>query len=178
MLVALVSDYRRQEDWVKVDELASAILTASRRQLNDENVSFQLININQEWAQSLMAQGRYAEAEPHFRQAVEVRSQLNSHHGRRYSAMSGLGECLFKQNKDFAQAEFLLRNACNELEQRFSQIPGRLRLEVLGGALLRLAEFYEGTGRPAESKVYRQKLAEHENIEGRPLLSRDPIPVF
>jgi tetratricopeptide (TPR) repeat protein len=177
-LLALVHHYRRQKDWVKVDELADAVLMASRKQIKDENVSFQLIGINHERARSLMAQGRYPEAEPHFRRAVEVRIQRNSNHGRQFVAMSGLGECLFKQNKDFGQAEFLLKKACNELELRLNQVPENVRLEVLGGSLLRLTEFYEGTGRPAEAKVYRQKLAELENSEGRPLLSRDPIPIF
>jgi hypothetical protein len=48
-----------------------------------------------------------------------------------------------------------------------------IRLETVGGALQGLVEFYEGTGTPAQTDMYRQKLAELEQAEGRPLIEKD-----
>jgi hypothetical protein len=92
--------------------------------------------------------------------------------------MSRLGHCLFKQNKDLEQAETLLRSAATELEKRFKQLPDHIRLEIAGSAQQRLADFYEARGRSAEAAVYKQKLAELEKAEGRPLLGDDYLPLF
>ncbi len=92
--------------------------------------------------------------------------------------MSRLGDCLFKQNKDLEQAETLLKSAAVELEKRFKQLPDHIRLEIAGSAQQRLAVFYENTGRPAEAAVYKQKLAELEKAEGRPLRENDYLPIF
>jgi hypothetical protein len=51
-------------------------------------------------------------------------------------------------------------------------------LEIVGTALEHLAAFYEGTGRPADAAVYKQKLAALEKAEGRPLLTKDFFSAF
>jgi tetratricopeptide (TPR) repeat protein len=177
-LVDLTRVYRHRREWAKVDELAGAVLATGRRQFEDEATPLQLIDMEDEWGRSLMAQERFAEAEPHFRRAMEIRTLRHNTHGRRFSAMSRLGDCLFKQNKELPHAEALLKGAATELEKRFNQLPERTRLEIAGGAQQRLADFYGATGRSAEAAVYKQKVAELEKAEGRPLLGNDYLPVF
>jgi tetratricopeptide (TPR) repeat protein len=177
-LVDLTRVYRHDHEWTKVDELAGAVLTAGRKQFRDDAVPLQLIAMEDEWGRSLMAQERYAEAEPHFRRAMEIRSVRNNTHGRRFAAMSRLGECLFKQNKDLEQAEALLKSAAGELERRFKQLPDYIRLDIAGSAQQRLAEYYANTGRPAEAAIYRQKLTDLEKATGRPLRENDYLPIF
>ena len=177
-LVDLVRVYRLQQQWGKADEFAGAVLTAGRKQFKDEAGPLKVLEMDDEWAMSLMAQRRYAEAEPHCRRSVELREKHNNTQGRRFSAMSRLGYCLFKQNKDFDTAESLLKNGYEELDRRFKQLPDHRRLEIVGITLLRLADFYEGTGRPAEATVYKQKLTELEKAEGRRFLENDYRPLF
>jgi hypothetical protein len=109
---------------------------------------------------------------------MEIRTLRHSAHGRSFGAMSRLGDCLFKQNKDLEQAETLLKSAATELEERFNKLPDRSRLEFAGRAQQRLADFYEATGRSAEAAVYKRKLTELEKAEGRPLLGNDYLPLF
>ena len=123
-------------------------------------------------------QERYAEAEPLFQTVLQIRTKYNNTDGRRFTAMSSIGECLFKQKKDLERAESLLKNGYNELVQRSNQLPDHIRLKIVGGALQRLVEFYEGTDKPAQADTHRQKLAELEQAEGQRLVGKDYVSVF
>jgi tetratricopeptide (TPR) repeat protein len=79
-LVDLTRFYRQLQEWAKVDELAGAVLTAGRKQFKDEAMPPHFGAVDDEWGQSLMAQERYAEAEPHFRRAMEIRTLRHSAH--------------------------------------------------------------------------------------------------
>jgi tetratricopeptide (TPR) repeat protein len=177
-LVDLTRLYRYLQEWGKVDELANAVRAAGRKQFKDEALPFQLAAIDDEWGRGLMTQERFAEAEPHFRRAVEIRTQRHNTHGRRFAAMSRLGECLFKQNQDLAEAEELLKTAADELNKRFKQLPDYIRLEIAGSAQRRMADFYAGTGRPDEAAVYREILSRLERAEGRRLEADDLFLLF
>jgi tetratricopeptide (TPR) repeat protein len=178
-LVGLAGFYHMQEQWEKVEELAKAVLAAGERQFKEEQGAIAAITaMNDQFGRSLLVQNRYAEAEPHFRRTIEVREKFNNTHGRRYTAMNRLGYCLFKQNKDLGTAESLLKTSCEELERRSSQLPDYGRLEIIGGSLWRLAEFYDATAKPGEAAECRRKLAELERVEGRRLLRQDFAPPF
>jgi tetratricopeptide (TPR) repeat protein len=177
-LVGLMSLYTSQQRWEKGDELANAVVSAGQKQFGDPEGSLKIVAMDDELARSLMAQGRYAQAEPHLRRAVEIREKYHMTNGRRYSAMSMLGECLFRQNKESEQAESLLKTGLAELEQRFNQLPEHLRFDSLGRALQRLIDFYEASGKPARAYEWKHRLTELENAAGRRLPAAGSPPVF
>jgi eukaryotic-like serine/threonine-protein kinase len=174
-MLQLLRRYRAKEEWGKIDELGEAMIEAGQRKFKTE--SLQVVVAHDELARSRMTQNRYAEAEPHFRTGIAVWEKFKSTHGRRYAAISRLGECLFRQNKDLELAEEYLKVGYAEQAAGWRNRPEHVRLEILGGSMKRLADFYEGTGRPELAAEWNQKLAELERAEGRKMLPDVP-PTF
>jgi len=166
----LVAQYRIHQQWAKVDQLAGAVLAAGRKQFKEESVK--VVTVHDEWARSLMQQGRFAEAEEHNEIVVDVRRN-HGVHGRLFSAMVRLGYCFFKQGKQMDRAELLMTEGCQELDKRWAQFPEIIRLEIVGSALQKLGEFYTARGLLDRAAECTNKLTELERKEGRPLLAAD-----
>jgi tetratricopeptide (TPR) repeat protein len=170
-LCTLAGNYRLNKQWTRIDELAQAALAAGTKQFGEKSIK--LVNMEDEWARSFMERGRYAEAETLYEKVVDVREK-HAKHGRLFNARNRLGYCLFKQGK-LDRAEGLLKGGCQELELYLPQMADHLRLEIFGGALRRLIEFYEGTGQAARAEPFRNKLNDLEKKEGRSLPPGDYI---
>ncbi len=108
-------------------------------------------------ADTLLAQGKFAEADPAARECLAIREKLIPDHWLTFNTRSLLGGSLLGQKK-YADAEPLLRSAYQGMRQREATIPaaGKVRLKQ---ALERLVQLYEATGRLEQAVEWKKKLA-------------------
>ena len=108
--------------------------------------------------QALIAQQKFAEAEPSARESLAIREAKSPEDWRTFNSRSLLGGSLLGQ-KDFAEAEPLLLSAYEGLKQREDRIPpaGKPRIKE---TLQRLVQLYEATGQPQKAEAWSQKLTE------------------
>ena len=106
-------------------------------------------------ADTLLAQGKFAEADPAARECLAIREKLIPDHWLTFNTRSLLGGSLLGQKK-YADAEPLLRSAYQGMRQREATIPaaGKVRLKQ---ALERLVQLYEATGRARASRRVEEK---------------------
>jgi len=112
------------------------------------------------YASALVAQERYAEAEPYLRHCWRIR-ELALPEGDWHTAhvMSVLGASLAGQEK-FDQAEPLLLSGYNQMKDNTETIPDRLRDERLRQSLDRIVRVYEAWDAAEHGKGYAEKVAQ------------------
>jgi tetratricopeptide (TPR) repeat protein len=108
--------------------------------------------------EALLRQGRHAEAEPHLRECLAIRLELNPGRSYVFHVQSLLGWALLGQ-KQFAEAEPLLAKAYEELNQREALQPSPARARVVHQTVERLVQLYEAWGKPAQAGAWRKKLS-------------------
>jgi serine/threonine-protein kinase len=98
----------------------------------------------------LINSGKPAQAEPYLREALTIRSTINSKGHPQVAAASGLlGECLTKQ-KRYREAESLLVESYNDLESSLGE-----QNSLIIEAQQRLVKLYEDWGKPNLAARYR-----------------------
>ena len=109
----------------------------------------------------LLPTKRYSEAEVVVREVLKIREAKQPGTWGVNSAQSVIGETLFKQEK-YDEAEPLLLAGYDGLVKTSESILAKDRSTVLGRALNRLIEFYQGRNQPEKASQYeelRAKLA-------------------
>jgi hypothetical protein len=105
---------------------------------------------------SLIAQQKFAEAEPVLRESLVVSEKKMPDAWQTFNARSLLGGALAGQKK-FAEAEPLLVSGYEGLKQREAKIPavGKARIKE---ALERLVRLYTAWGQPEKAAMWQQQL--------------------
>ena len=107
---------------------------------------------------NLLRQEKWPEAENVVRDALAIREQREPDAWTTFNAQSMLGHALLGQ-KEYADAEPLLRSGYEGMIQRENTIPAQGRARLTEG-LERLVQFYEATSKPEEAMKWRQELKE------------------
>jgi hypothetical protein len=106
---------------------------------------------------SLLKQKKGAEAEPVLRECLAFMQQKEPKAWTTFALYSLVGEALVVQEK-YADAEPLLMQGYEGLQQQALKIPPQLRQVVLIQATQRLVRLCEATGQPERAQAWRQKL--------------------
>lgn len=156
---------------VKIQKEAIALLRnkeekedyASRLRLYESGSPFRDDGLLARRTSALLADGKFAEAEPVARECLALREKQIPDDWLTCNARSVLGGCLLGQKK-YAEAEPLLLSAYEGMKQREAKIPavGKPRLKE---ALERLVQLYDATGRSDQAAEWKQKLAAFEKAE-------------
>lgn len=109
---------------------------------------------------TLLAEHKFAEAEPLARECLATREQQMPEDPWTFNARSVLGDCLLGQ-KRYAEAEPLLLSGYEGLQRREARIPWEGRC-VLKNALQRLVQLYEATHQPDKTAEWKRKSTEAE----------------
>ena len=106
-----------------------------------------------------LAQQKYAEAITLLREGLLLAEKQDLDAGYRFYVMNLLGASLAGQ-KNYADAEPLLLQSCQELQQRQASLPPFLNApRRITESLERLALLYDAWGKPAQAAEWKQKLA-------------------
>jgi predicted Zn-dependent protease len=103
--------------------------------------------------QTLLAAGRFAEAEPPLREVLTFMDRAQTESWDRFAAKSMLGEAIAGQKK-YADAEPLLLDGHRGLSDRAKAIP-KTSAQAVPRARERLVQLYEAWGRPADAEKWR-----------------------
>jgi serine/threonine protein kinase/tetratricopeptide (TPR) repeat protein len=133
----------------------------SRLKLYQSNIPYRDDGALAANAMTLIAQGKFAEAEPLARECLALREIMIPDNWLTFNARSMLGECLLGQKK-YTEAEPLLLSGYQGLKQRENKIPpeGKLRPQQ---ALQRLVQLYENTARPGQAARWKSEISEWTN---------------
>ncbi len=136
---------------------------ASRLKLYEKNSPYRDHGSMAGLTRDRLVEGKFAEAEGLARECVALREREIPDDWRTFNARSMLGGALLGQ-KNYAEAEPLLRSGYKGMKQREGQIPpiGKPRLKEV---LQRLVQLYEETGRLDQAAEWRRKLAEFDKTE-------------
>jgi tetratricopeptide (TPR) repeat protein len=112
---------------------------------------------------ALLAQGKFAEAEPPARQCLTLRGKQIPDDWLTFNARNMLGGSLLGQKK-YAEAESLLLAGYEGMMQREDKIPanGKARLKE---SIQRLIQLYEATDQTEKAAEWSKKLAEFDQPE-------------
>jgi tetratricopeptide (TPR) repeat protein len=155
-LSALGWAYLQQGDVAQADTLCDLAWQAVRR-----NPAFNPVGSPQIIA-SLgavrLVQQNYAEAGTLLREALRLTEKHDLDAGYRLYVMNLLGASLAGQ-KNYADAEPLLLESCQGLQQRQASLPPYLNApRRITEALERLVQLYDAWGQPAQAAEWKQKL--------------------
>ena len=141
----------------KADELCGFGLQAMRRK-PDANPLL-LPRVITQLSAVRLAQEKYSEAEAHLRESSRLAEKRWPDAAYRYYVMSLLGASLAGQ-KNYADAEPLLIESCQGLQQRQASLPPYLNApRRIAESLERLVQLYDAWGKPAPAAEWKQKLA-------------------
>jgi tetratricopeptide (TPR) repeat protein len=145
---------------------------ASRLKLYESGIPYRNPALLAQQTSALLANGKFAEAEPLARECLAIREKQNSDDWLTFNARSLLGGILLGQKK-YAEAEPLLLAAYQGMKQREARIPtnGRPRLKE---TLQRLVQICDATERPDQAAEWKQKLAEFTKGESEKLPGEPP----
>jgi tetratricopeptide (TPR) repeat protein len=146
--------------------------SASRLKLYESGIPYHNPALLAQQSTALLANGKFAEAEPLARECLAIREKQNSDDWLTFNARSLLGGSLLGQKKH-AEAEPLLLAAYEGMKQHEARIPtnGRPRLKE---TLQRLVQLYDATARPDQAAQWKQKLAEFTKAEAEKLPGEPP----
>jgi tetratricopeptide (TPR) repeat protein len=113
----------------------------------------------------LLAQGKFAEAEPLARECLALREKSVPDDWRTFNSRSMLGGALLGQKKYGPETEQILLSGYEGLKVREGKIPADARRLRLKEALERLVQLYEATNRPDQAAAWKQRLAELDSGE-------------
>jgi hypothetical protein len=106
-----------------------------------------------------LSQAQYAEAEMLLREGLRLTEKHWPDAAYRYCVMNLLGASLSGQ-KNYADAEPLLLESCQGLQQRQASLPPYLNApRRITEAHQRLVQLYDAWGKPAPAAEWKQKLA-------------------
>jgi DNA-directed RNA polymerase specialized sigma24 family protein len=106
-----------------------------------------------------LAQQKYAAATTLLREGLRLTEKHDLDTGYRLYVMSLLGASLVGQ-KNYADAEPLLLESCEGLQQRQASLPPYLNApRLITESLERLVQLYDAWGKPTEAAEWKQKLA-------------------
>ena len=152
---SLASYYFQSDQMEEGERLANTNLETYRR-LSGPNGA-KTIAAMETLATGWVLGGKFAAAEPMWRQAVAYRMKSTPTHWRTFSAKSQLGQALAGQHH-YAEAEPLLVEACTELLRLKTHIPSNQR-SVVARSGAQLIKLYSDWGKPAEAAAWRAKFA-------------------
>ena len=165
-LAAAYAEVGKFTNAVRVEQEAMALLKdepakrdfAVRLDLYRSNIPCRDDSREAEVAMELLAEGKFAEAEPLARECLTLREKEIPDDWRTFNARSLLGGSLLGQKK-YAEAEPLLISGYEGLKQREDKIPptGEMRPQQ---AIERLVQLYEETGRSDQAAKWKKRLAE------------------
>ena len=165
-LAAAYAEIGKFTNAVRVEQEAMALLKdepakmdfAVRLDLYRSNIPCRDDGREAEVAMELLAEGKFAEAEPLARECLTLREKEIPDDWRTFNARSLLGGSLLGQKK-YAEAEPLLISGYEGLKQREDKIPptGEMRPQE---AIERLVQLYEETGRSDQAAEWKKQLAE------------------
>jgi len=113
-------------------------------------------------ATTLRRQGKFAEAEPLYRECLTVREKQVPDAWFTFYTRAMLGHVLLGQKK-YAEAESLFLSGYEGMKQREANI--RDRNKVFSETLQQLVQLYEETKRPDQIAAWKEKLTEFEKTE-------------
>jgi tetratricopeptide (TPR) repeat protein len=145
--------------------LFRALLEGQKRRLGPD--SPRLAALQAVVSLDLLKAGRPVEAEPIVRECLAIREKSEPDAWTTYNTRSLLGGSLLGQ-KQYAEAEPLLRQGYEGMKQREAQIPPQFRQVRLSEALERLVQLYDGLGKQDEADRWRQRLEEAKKGEKSP----------
>jgi eukaryotic-like serine/threonine-protein kinase len=147
--------------------LAEPILRENVAYLREHPVSDPLAYAGQlgELAENLLAQQKYAEAEPMARESLAIRSEKGPDRWATFYARTTLGGALLGQSK-YAEAEPLLIQAFEGMKARESQMRPQSKVRMIE-SLERLAQLYDDWGKPAEAARWRKVLEGEKSRQKR-----------
>jgi hypothetical protein len=127
------------------------------------NDSPYVANSLQELAKTLLAEQKFAEAEPVSRECLDIRGKKLPDEWQTFNARSLVGASLLGQ-KQYAEAEPLLLSGYGGMKQREDKIPAAGKRYVKE-TLQRLVQLYEATGRSEEAADWKKKLGDSDKVE-------------
>jgi tetratricopeptide (TPR) repeat protein len=101
--------------------------------------------------------GQFADAEKVLRACLTIREKIEADLWRTFDTQSQLGAALLGQQK-YAEAEPLLVQGYEGLQQRAAKIPPPVRTLRLTEALERLVQLYDATGQKDKAEEWRKQL--------------------
>ncbi len=151
----LLDAYARAGENAKLANALLEQLPNARKALPKD--SPQLAGILAQIGLGLLAQKKWAEAEPLLRESLASREKSQPDVWTTFNTQSMLGGALLGQQK-YAAAEPLLRKGYEGMKKQEAKIPpqGKVRLRE---AVERLVQLYEATGNQDEAAQWREQLA-------------------
>ena len=136
---------------------------ASRLKLYELNTPYRDHNRLAVQTSALLAEGKFAEAEPPASECLTIREQKLPDDWRTFNARSMLGGSLLGQKK-YAEAEPLLLSGYEGMKQWEDKIPavGKPRVKE---TLQRLVQLYTATDQSEKAAEWNKKLAEFDQAE-------------
>ena len=113
---------------------------------------------------TLLAEGKFTEAEPLARISVALREEKMPDDWSTFNMQSVLGATLFGQQK-YAEAEPLMLCGYEGMKQREAKVRLRNGEPRLREALQRLVQLYEATNRHEQAADWKKRLDEFEKSE-------------
>ena len=166
----LARAHEAQGQYSKAEPLRTQVLRAVRRKVGADHADAIAAAVT--LSANLLHLRRYAEAEPHLREVLAVRTKKEPDAWATFNTRSMLGGALLGQ-KQYAEAEPLLVEGYKGMKAREKTIPqsggGELRIPE---ALDRLIELYTATDKPDEAAKWRAERAKHPFIAPPPRLGR------
>jgi serine/threonine protein kinase/Flp pilus assembly protein TadD len=146
--------YLARRRHAEAERLLAELLPARRRVDGPDHP--RVAAVLAELGESVLEQGRAAEAEPLLREALTIRGAKQFDNWVRCSTQSLLGACLTRQQR-YAEAEPLLLAGYEGLKSREATLPAEARPN-LAAARERLVRLYEATGWQDKAAKWRQQL--------------------
>jgi eukaryotic-like serine/threonine-protein kinase len=142
-----------EKDWSMAVAIRNLVL---RIQLDQRHPLVLIARTQHGIGESLLAAGKFAEAERPLRESVTIREKLEPNSWQTFAVKSALGFAL-GQFKKFAEAERQLIGGYEGLKARAERIPAAQR-HALTLAVERLLAFSELAGQKSEAEQWRQEL--------------------
>jgi non-specific serine/threonine protein kinase/serine/threonine-protein kinase len=144
--------YQAQKKHDRAERLLAELLASRRRLDGPDNP--RVATLLAELGESILEQGRAAEAEPLLRESLRIREAKQSDSWLRFWTQSLLGACLAGQ-KQYAEAEPLLLAGYEGVRKRARTMPADARKD-LTVAKERIVGLYTAWGRPEQAARWRQ----------------------
>jgi tetratricopeptide (TPR) repeat protein len=148
------TSYRRRGLDKQAEALLVQVLEGRRRKLGAGSPDTLATMGDLGWL--YVTEGRYAEAEPLLREALNHFEKAASDDWERYRVMCALGASIAGQGR-YVQAEPLLVDGYQKMAERKATIPadGKFELKQAGQRIVKL---YQDSGKPEKANEWLQKL--------------------
>lgn len=144
-----------RKDYAGAEPLHREFLAAQRKLSGPKHIV--VAPILSRLGDNLMRQSRPADAELVLRECLELRLKHEPEIWSTFNTMSYLGDTLTQCSK-LSEAEPLLLQGCEGLQQREAKIPLPIRQARIADAMNRLVRYYDAAGKPDDAAKWREKL--------------------